>query len=110
MSQKFSLYRDLTVVENIELYRKIYGRWSKDLMTRNELLDIVGLHGKENRLTNDLPTGLQAAIGAGPARWFTRPDMLFLDEPTSGVDPLIRERFWDIVTFSFAASWALRCC
>ncbi|NLX05470.1 MAG: ABC transporter ATP-binding protein [Phycisphaerae bacterium] len=98
MSQKFSLYRDLKVIENLRLYRQIYGRQTHDVLEVDELLEIVGLVGYEHRLTNELPVGLKQRLGLA-CSMVHLPDVLFLDEPTSGVDPLARERFWEIVRF-----------
>jgi len=98
MSQKFSLYRDLRVIENLELYRRIYGRQSHGVLGVDELLEIVGLRGYEDRLTQELPVGVKQRLGLACAMVHL-PDVLFLDEPTSGVDPLARERFWEIVRF-----------
>jgi ABC-2 type transport system ATP-binding protein len=96
MSQKFSLYRDLLVRENLELYRSIYGKQSHAVLDPLELLDMVGLKGFENRMTNELPVGLKQRVALA-CSMVHLPDVLFLDEPTSGVDPLARERFWEIV-------------
>jgi len=96
MSQKFSLYRDLRVIENLKLYRRIYGRQDHEVLEVDELLEIVGLRGYEQRLTDELPVGVKQRLGLACAMVHL-PDVLFLDEPTSGVDPLARERFWQIV-------------
>jgi ABC-2 type transport system ATP-binding protein len=96
MSQKFSLYRDLLVRENLELYRNIYGKQKHAVLDPLELLDMVGLKGFENRMTNELPVGLKQRVALA-CSMVHLPDVLFLDEPTSGVDPLARERFWEIV-------------
>ncbi len=97
MSQVFSLYRDLSVVENIRLYAGIYGL---DPSTTRERLDwiveMAGLEGREDTWTDDLPMGLRQRLALGCAL-VHRPEILFLDEPTSGVDPLGRRRFWDIL-------------
>jgi len=98
MSQKFSLYRDLRAIENLKLYRRIYGRQDHEVLGVDELLDIVGLRGYEDRLTDELPVGLKQRLALACAMVHL-PDVLFLDEPTSGVDPLARERFWEIVRF-----------
>ncbi|MFA5865399.1 MAG: ATP-binding cassette domain-containing protein [Phycisphaerae bacterium] len=98
MSQKFSLYRDLTVRENLELYRSIYGRQDHPVLDTVELLDMVGLEGFEDRMTDELPGGLKQRVALA-CSMVHLPDVLFLDEPTSGVDPLARERFWEIVRF-----------
>ncbi len=98
MSQKFSLYNDLTVKENLNLYRGIYGRQDHPVLEPAELLDMVGLSGFEDRMTKDLPVGLKQRLALACSMSHL-PNVLFLDEPTSGVDPLARERFWDIVKF-----------
>jgi ABC-2 type transport system ATP-binding protein len=98
MSQKFSLYRDLEVRENLELYRSIYGKQSHPVLNSDELLDMVGLSGFEDRMTEDLPVGLKQRVALA-CSMVHLPDVLFLDEPTSGVDPLARDRFWEIVRF-----------
>ncbi len=98
MSQKFSLYRDLEIRENLELYRSIYGKQDHPVLTPAELLDLVGLAGFEDRVTNELPVGLKQRVALA-CSMVHLPDVLFLDEPTSGVDPLARERFWEIVRF-----------
>jgi ABC-type multidrug transport system ATPase subunit len=98
MSQKFSLYRDLEIRENLELYRSIYGKQDHPVLTPNELLDMVGLAGFEDRVTDELPVGLKQRVALA-CSMVHLPDVLFLDEPTSGVDPLARERFWEIVRF-----------
>jgi len=98
MSQAFSLYRDLRVIENLNLYRSVYRRRSHDVLDANDLLEMVGLTGRETRLTGDLPVGLKQRLALA-CSMVHLPEVLFLDEPTSGVDPLARERFWDIVRF-----------
>lgn len=98
MSQKFSLYRDLKIRENLELYRSIYGKQDHPVLETAELLDMVGLAGFEERMTDELPVGLKQRVALACAMVHL-PDVLFLDEPTSGVDPLARERFWEIVRF-----------
>ncbi len=98
MSQKFSLYRDLEVRENLSLYRSIYGKQDHAVLDPAELLDMVGLAGFERRMTDELPVGLKQRVALA-CSMVHLPDVLFLDEPTSGVDPLARERFWEIVRF-----------
>jgi ABC-2 type transport system ATP-binding protein len=98
MSQMFSLYRDLSVVENVRLYAGIYGLDAG--ATRDRLgwiLEMAGLEGREDTLTDDLPMGLRQRLALGCAL-VHRPEIVFLDEPTSGVDPIGRRRFWDILT------------
>jgi len=98
MSQKFSLYNDLTVIENLKLYKGVYGRCDHPVLNLAELLEVVGLRGFESRMTKDLPVGLKQRLALA-CSMVHLPDVLFLDEPTSGVDPLARERFWEIVRF-----------
>ena len=95
MSQAFSLYTDLSVIENIRLYAGIYGLNRKTEKTRTEwVLDMAELSGYEKRLTGSLPMGLRQRLALGCAL-VHRPGVLFLDEPTSGVDPLGRRRLWE---------------
>jgi len=97
MSQKFSLYRDLTVVENIRLYGRIYGMSGADLAARlPEILALADLEGQEDRLAGDLPLGIRQRLALGCAI-LHRPRVVFLDEPTSGVDPLARRQFWQLI-------------
>lgn len=99
MSQKFSLYRDLTVGENIELYAGIYGVPPADLKKRKELiLKIADLEGKAGAITDSLPMGIKQRLALGCAI-IHKPEVIFLDEPTSGVDPIARRLFWDIIFF-----------
>ncbi|WP_293764313.1 ATP-binding cassette domain-containing protein [uncultured Aquitalea sp.] len=97
MSQAFSLYLDLTVAENIRLYAGIYGLDRRRRDSRlGWILDMAGLHGHENDLASSLPMGLRQRLALGCAL-VHEPRVLFLDEPTSGVDPLGRRAFWDIL-------------
>lgn len=97
MSQKFSLYRDLTVAENIILYGGIYGVEKKELVRRKDLLlKIAGLEGEGGKMTSDLPMGIKQRLALGCAI-IHKPECIFLDEPTSGVDPIARRQFWDII-------------
>ncbi len=97
MSQKFSLYDDLTVEENINFFGGIYGLKNHELLDRkNWVLTIAGLEGKENLLTISLPGGIKQRLALGTAV-IHRPDIVFLDEPTSGVDPISRRNFWDLI-------------
>jgi ABC-type multidrug transport system ATPase subunit len=99
MSQKFSLYRDLTVAENIELYAGIYGVPRQDLKRRLDLiLKIADLEGKGDIITDLLPMGIKQRLALGCAI-IHQPEVIFLDEPTSGVDPIARRIFWDIIFF-----------
>ena len=101
MSQAFSLYVDLTVIENIKLYAGIYGLSTKETKLRAEwVIGMAGLGGHETDLPASLPMGLRQRLALGCAL-VHRPQVLFLDEPTSGVDPVGRRQFWDIL-FSLA--------
>ena len=97
MSQKFSLYEDLTVKENIELFGGIYGLRRKDLDVRGEeLAATLGLTDEMNKPVGTLPLGWKQKLAFSVAT-IHRPDVVFLDEPTGGVDPLTRRRFWELV-------------
>ncbi len=98
MSQAFSLYQDLTVLENILLYGGIYGLHGRTLRERIQwVIELAGIHGHERDRAGRLPMGLRQRLALGCAL-VHRPAVLFLDEPTSGVDPLGRRRFWEILT------------
>jgi ABC-2 type transport system ATP-binding protein len=97
MSQVFSLYGDLTVVENIKLYAGIYGLERRETRRRTGwIIEMAGLSGHEDHQTAGLPVGVRQRLALGCAL-VHRPRILFLDEPTSGVDPLGRRRFWDVL-------------
>jgi ABC-2 type transport system ATP-binding protein len=97
MSQAFSLYQDLSVVENIRLYAGIYAVPPREIEPRLRwIIDLAGLEGMENALTGSLPMGLRQRLALGCAL-VHRPPILFLDEPTSGVDPMGRREFWDVL-------------
>ena len=97
MSQAFSLYQDLTVLENIRLYGRIYAVPRRQLKQRIDwVIATAGLHGAEGRLAGALPMGIRQRLALGCAL-VHQPQVLFLDEPTSGVDPIGRRRFWDIL-------------
>ena len=99
MFQAFSLYRDMTVLENIRLYGGIYGLHGRELRKRTHwVLDLAGIRGHEGERTGRLPMGLRQRLALGCAL-VHRPPVLFLDEPTSGVDPLGRRRFWELLTW-----------
>jgi ABC-2 type transport system ATP-binding protein len=98
MSQAFSLYLDLTVAENIRLFAGIYGLDKQETRERLEwIIRMAGLSGYESDLTSRLPMGVRQRLALGCAL-VHRPRVLFLDEPTSGVDPLGRRHFWDILS------------
>ena len=97
MSQAFSLYQDMTVLENIRLYARIYAVPRSQLKQRTDwVVEMTGLQGVEDRLAGKLPMGIRQRLALGCAL-VHRPRVLFLDEPTSGVDPIGRRRFWDIL-------------
>ncbi len=97
MSQRFSLYRDIKVSENLRLYGGLYGLPEARLQTRaGELLERLDLADYAGRETQSLPLGLRQRLSLACAL-LHEPDVLFLDEPTSGVDPLMRRQFWDLV-------------
>jgi ABC-2 type transport system ATP-binding protein len=94
MSQKFSLYDDLTIEENLEFYCGVYGIPRRDRRAKKDwVLQITDLTGKGDKLTSDLPGGWKQRVAFGAALMH-EPQVLFLDEPTSGVDPLARRQFW----------------
>ena len=97
MSQRFSLYTDLTVEENVELFGGLYGVSGDRLAERRRwIYEMSGLEGRRSRLTADLPLGWKQRLALG-CSMIHEPPILFLDEPTSGVDPLARRRFWDLI-------------
>jgi drug efflux transport system ATP-binding protein len=97
MSQKFSLYEDLTVTENIRFFGGIYGLSRSRIRTRLPwILDMAGLRGREGSLTRELAGGWKQRLALGCAI-LHEPDIVFLDEPTGGVDPVSRRRFWDLI-------------
>lgn len=97
MSQRFSLYDDLTVEENIDFYSGIYSvPKDKSIERKNYILETMKLKGETRRLTASLPQGLKQRLALGCAI-LHEPSLLFLDEPTSGVDPINRRLFWDLI-------------
>lgn len=97
MSQKFSLYEDLTVSENHRFYGGIYGLTKKVIRERSErVLDNLGLMTLKDVRVGSLPPGIRQKV-AFSTTILHQPDILFLDEPTSGVDPLTRRRFWEMI-------------
>jgi len=97
MSQAFSLYHDLSVIENIRLYAGIYGLDGRQARRRSDwVIGMAGLAGFENDAAGRLPMGLRQRLALGCAL-VHEPRVLFLDEPTSGVDPIGRRMFWDIL-------------
>lgn len=98
MSQRFSLYGDLTVKENIEFYGGVYNLSGDELKKRYQwVVDVADLNGKESLLTRDLPLGWRQRLALGCAV-LHKPRIIFLDEPTSGVDPILRMKFWQLIT------------
>ena len=97
MSQKFSLYEDLTVEENLDFYGGIYGL-SKDklVIKKKEILKMADLKGREKMITSNLSGGWKQRLALGCAI-IHEPKILFLDEPTGGVDPIARRNFWDLI-------------
>jgi len=97
MSQKFSLYEDLTVLENLNFFGGVYGLNERDLNDRIAwAVEMAGLTGKKSALTGSLPVGWKQRLALGCAL-LHRPQVVFLDEPTGGVDPVSRRRFWDLI-------------
>ena len=97
MSQKFSLYTDLTAAENLRFYAGAYAI-PRDAQAERiaEIIELTGLQGREKTLARDLPTGYRQRLAVGAAI-LHRPEIIFLDEPTSGADPVSRRRFWDLI-------------
>ena len=97
MSQKFSLYGDLTVEENLRFYGRMYGLDEKTFSVRiHEMIIMAGLEGREAEMASNLSGGVRQRLALGAAI-IHNPQLLFLDEPTSGVDPGSRRAFWDII-------------
>ncbi|MCD6235042.1 MAG: ABC transporter ATP-binding protein [Candidatus Neomarinimicrobiota bacterium] len=97
MSQKFSLYEDLTVEENIRFYGGIYGLKRKDLLNRmEELLDRLDIKSIRHQIIRSVPTGWRQKLAFSIAI-LHKPVIVFLDEPTGGVDPAARRQFWELI-------------
>ena len=97
MSQKFSLYNDLQVIENIHFFASMYEVSASVLKERESwVLDMAGLRGRESTITGTLPSGWKQRLALGCAV-LHQPPILFLDEPTSGVDPISRRKFWELI-------------
>lgn len=103
MSQKFSLYDNLTILENIEFYGGVYGVSRSEIKTRSqELVHSLGLEAEAKKMVGLLPLGWKQKLAFSVAI-FHRPQIVFLDEPTGGVDPITRRQFWDMI-YQAAAS------
>jgi ABC-2 type transport system ATP-binding protein len=97
MSQRFSLYNDLTVEENINFYGGVYGLRGKELEERKKwVLNTADLEGRKDIITGSLPGGIKQRLALGTAV-IHKPGIVFLDEPTSGVDPVSRRNFWELI-------------
>jgi ABC-2 type transport system ATP-binding protein len=97
MSQKFSLYNDLKVIENLRLFAGLYSVPAEKLKERMDwALDMANLKGQENLIVATLPGGWKQRLALGSAV-LHKPPIIFLDEPTSGVDPISRRQFWDLI-------------
>jgi len=97
MSQRFSLYENLTVVENITFFGGVYGLSRPEIRRRSDaLIATLGLSNEANTLVGALPVGWKQKLAFSVAV-FHRPQIVFLDEPTGGVDPVTRRQFWDLI-------------
>jgi ABC-2 type transport system ATP-binding protein len=97
MSQRFSLYEDLTVGENIRFFGGVYGLSNRELASRSaQTVRLAGLEGREKSLTRELSGGWRQRLALGCAM-LHRPGIVFLDEPTGGTDPVSRRQFWDVI-------------
>jgi ABC-2 type transport system ATP-binding protein len=97
MSQRFSLYDDLTVFENIRFYGGIYGLRKKEIDSRSHnLMERLGFESARDKLIRDIPLGWKQKLAFSVAI-LHNPKIVFLDEPTGGVDPITRRQFWDMI-------------
>lgn len=97
MSQKFSLYEDLTILENIDFFGGIYGLSDTQIKTkRDELIELLKLRQEAKKLVSSLPLGWKQKLAFSVAIMH-QPKIVFLDEPTGGVDPVTRRQFWDMI-------------
>jgi ABC-2 type transport system ATP-binding protein len=97
MSQRFSLYEDLSIAENVQLYGGIYGLTTQQIRERTDrMLSRLGLQGAAHRLVRALPLGWRQKLAFSVAL-LHQPQLVFLDEPTSGVDPITRRQFWELI-------------
>ena len=97
MSQKFSLYEDLTVAENLRLFSTIYGMTDTEIsMGMERVFGTLGMGNLTRTLVRDIPTGWKQKLAFSAATIHT-PEVVFLDEPTGGVDPVTRRKFWEMI-------------
>ncbi len=97
MSQRFSLYNDLTIRENITFFGGIYGLKKSDIKTKSQnLIDELNLHEEADKLVGSLPLGWKQKV-AFSVSLLHNPQIIFLDEPTGGVDPITRRQFWEMI-------------
>lgn len=97
MSQKFSLYNDLSVIENLKLFATIYGLTNKEIKERSErLFNDLHMEDMKNVRVGDIPVGWRQKLAFATAT-IHDPEVVFLDEPTGGVDPVTRRRFWELI-------------
>lgn len=97
MSQKFSLYEELTVMENLRLFATIYGMTDKEIAESSErLFKRLEMGGMRNTKVKDIPVGWKQKLAFATATMHS-PDVVFLDEPTGGVDPVTRRKFWELI-------------
>lgn len=97
MSQRFSLYENLTVAENLRLFATIYGMPASQIRTRtDEIFSALDMHGMRDTLVREIPTGWRQKLAFATST-IHRPEIVFLDEPTGGVDPVTRRRFWELI-------------
>lgn len=97
MSQKFSLYEDLTVMENLRLFATVYGMSNRQIKdVTSDLFQKLGMEKMRNELVREIPVGWKQKL-AFSAATMHKPDIVFLDEPTGGVDPYTRRKFWEMI-------------
>jgi ABC-2 type transport system ATP-binding protein len=97
MSQKFSLYEDLKIWENMRLFAGIYGMRGREIVSKTDvILAKIGLLAERNTLVKEIPPGWKQKLAFSVAT-FHRPAIVFLDEPTGGVDPVTRRQFWELI-------------
>ena len=97
MSQKFSLYEELTVMQNLRLFATIYGMSDRDIRDASDrLFRELEMEGMRNTLVRDIPVGWKQKLAFATAT-IHRPEIVFLDEPTGGVDPVTRRKFWELI-------------